>query len=79
MEMYPTYYDTLCTAHLADPDGGGCTREPRHAGLEGSHVTEAPCPTGVDGGHSELVGLARLQLLATSLHLHSLDVMNIIK
>ena len=68
----PPYLNILFTTHLADPDGRGSPRESRHACLESSHVTEAPRPAGVDGSHSELVSLARLQLLAAGLHLHTL-------
>ena len=68
----PAPRDGSLIAHLADPDGGWSPRESWHARLEGCDVTEAPCATGVDGGHPELVRLARLQLLAASLHFYTL-------
>lgn len=68
----PAPKDGSLTAHLADPDGGWSPRESRHARLEGRDVTEAPCAAGVDGGHTELVRLPRLQLLAASLHFYTL-------
>ena len=49
-------------SNLANPNGGGSSWKPWHACLEGSNIRKWTTATGVDGTHTELVGLAWLEL-----------------
>ena len=49
--------------YLTNPDGRRSAGETGQAGLERRDLTPGTPATGVDAGHAELVGRARLQVL----------------
>lgn len=59
---------------LADLDGRGRARESGQTSLEGTDLAPGSPAAGVDAGHPELVGRARLELQLLEQALVALDI-----